>query len=385
MRINISLMFSIDTIMKYYETTFDEYINASQEYSIHPEINILKEKLPTNIYDVKNLIFYGPTGIGKYTQVLNILKQYSPSELKYERKITAITDKQNYLYKISDIHYEVDMSLLGCNSKLVWHEIFLQIIDIISVKQDKIGFIVCKNFHMIHSELLDTFYSYMQHHNHNNTNIHVRFILITEHISFLPNKIYNNCYTINLKRPSKEKYALIACSKISDYQSLPLSNSNIIDRISKGKNNNNNNKKKNIIGLIKKIDIKGITNIKELKSFDLLFSNNCQSQELPNDNFNIICNKIIEHIIIEKNINYIDLRDCLYDILTYNLDVIECIWYILSYLITNQHLKKNDISDICYNTYTYLKFYNNNYRPIYHLESIFFYITMKVREINELL
>jgi hypothetical protein len=372
--------------MKYYETTFDEYINAKKDYDIHPELNALMQQLPTNIYDVNNMIFYGPTGIGKYTQVLNVLKNYSPSELKYERKITTLTDKLNYLYKISDIHYEVDMALLGCNSKIVWHEIFLQIIDIISVKQDKIGFIVCKNFHMIHSELLDIFYSYMQHFTHMNTNIHVRFIIITEHISFLPNKIFNNCYTISMKRPSKEKYSLIACSKINNYDNLPLSNSNISERIYKGKfnNNNSNNKKKNIIGLIKNIDIQGITNIKELKSFDLLYSNNSQIQELPNDNFNIICNKIIEHIIIEKNINFIELRDCLYDILTYNLDVIECIWYILSYLITNQHLNKNNISDICYNTYKYLKFYNNNYRPIYHLESIFFYITMKVRGIDEL-
>lgn len=384
MRINILLMFSLPIIMKYYETTFDEYIKAKKEYDIHPEINIIKQNLPTNIYDVKNMIFYGPTGIGKYSQVLDILKMYSPSELKYERKITTLTDKLNYLYKISDIHYEIDMALLGCNSKIVWHEIFLQIIDIISVKQDKIGFIVCKNFHMIHSELLDIFYSYMQHYSHTNTNIHVRFIIITEHISFLPNKIFNNCYTISMKRPSKEKYSLIACSKINNYDNLPLTNSNITERISKGKTNNNNNKKKNIIGLIKNIDIQGITNIKELRSFDLLYSNNSQIQELPNDNFNIICNKIVEHIIIEKNINFIELRDCLYDILTYNLDVIECIWYILSYLITNQHLNKNDISDICYNTYKYLKFYNNNYRPIYHLESIFFYITMKVRSIDEL-
>ena len=137
-------------------------------------------------------------------------------------------------------------------------------------------------------------------------------------------------------------------------------------------------------GLINSIDTNGITNMKELKSFNLLYGDNEKIQELPNDHFNIICNKIIENIIIEKDINYIELRDNLYDILTYNLDVIECIWYILSYLVVNQHLDKDDISNICIKTFEYFKYYNNNYRPIYHLESIFFYITIRVHSLNEL-
>ena len=63
-------------------------------------------------------------------------------------------EKYTYQYHISDIHYEIDISLLGCNSKLIWHEIVQQIVDIVSVKSDKIGIVVCKNFHLIHTELL---------------------------------------------------------------------------------------------------------------------------------------------------------------------------------------------------------------------------------------
>ena len=84
--------------------------------------------------------------------------------LKYEKKISVNFNKQSYFFKISDIHYEVDMSLLGCNSKIIWHEIYCQIIDIITIKTEKIGYIVCKNFHAIHNELLEIFYSYMQKH-----------------------------------------------------------------------------------------------------------------------------------------------------------------------------------------------------------------------------
>jgi hypothetical protein len=34
----------------------------------------------------------------------------------------------------------------------------------------------------------------------------------------------------------------------------------------------------------------------------------------------------------------------------------------------------NKVNDILKRSFTFLKYYNNNYRPIYHLESMFFYI-----------
>jgi len=68
------------------------------------------------------------------------------------------------------------MSLLGCNSKLLWHEIYQQLVDIISAKTEKSGIIVCKEFHNIHSELLENFYSYMQ--NNNDSSINIKFILL---------------------------------------------------------------------------------------------------------------------------------------------------------------------------------------------------------------
>ena len=372
--------------MKFYETTFEEYLHAHKELNIHPELNKITKMLPEDIYKFENTIIYGPPGIGKYTQILSILKKYSPSSLKYEKKITANTDKQEYKYKISDIHYEIDMSLLGCNSKIIWHEIFNQIVDIISVKSEKIGFILCKNFHLIHSELLDIFYSYIQHFNHSQTNVFIKFIIVTEHVSFIPNKIQNICQMLKIGSPSKEKYNYIGNNKTNNYE-LPLINNEILSRFIPSQEKNNHqpqSKNRNITSLINKIDTSGIINLKELKSFNLLFSKNSQIQELPNDNFNIICNKIIEYIIIEKDIKYINVRDSLYDILTYNLDVVECIWYILTFLIKNEYLIEEDIFDVTTNVYKCLKYYNNNYRPIYHLESIFYYISIKVKKINEL-
>ena len=67
-------------------------------------------------------------------------------------------------------------------------------------------------------------------------------------------------------------------------------------------------------------------------------------------------------------------RDTIYDILVYNLDVPECVWYVLSYFIQRNIFTEGEIEKILEKIFIFLKYYNNNYRPIYHLESIFFYI-----------
>ena len=79
--------------------------------------------------------------------------------------------------------------------------------------------------------------------------------------------------------------------------------------------------------------------------------------------------------------NYSEFRDNLYDMLTYNLEIPECLFYILKYLIENKLLKREHISEILSKSYTFLKYYNNNYRPIYHLESIMYYILIKLNEL----
>lgn len=40
------------------------------------------------------MIIYGPSGVGKYTQMLSILQNYSPSKLKYDKKIFITFEKQ---------------------------------------------------------------------------------------------------------------------------------------------------------------------------------------------------------------------------------------------------------------------------------------------------
>jgi len=313
--------------MKFYETHFEEYIIESQRENLHPKLEKIYNKFPPTLDKLKNMIFFGPSGVGKYSQMLRSIKKYSPSELKYEKKISITFNKQQYFFKISDIHYEIDMSLLGCNSKLLWHDIYLQIIDIISAKVEKSGIIVCKYFNEIHSELLENFYSYMQKTNY--MSIDLKFILITEQLSFIPDNILNCCEIISVPKPSKLIYN--KCLK---------------------------NKLKN------KIDVDNITNIKNLYL----------DQDAGLLQYKIICNKIIENMINIQENKFLKFRDLLYDIFIYNLDITDCIWYILSSLIDQNKIKRENLSEILLKTYSFFQYYNNNYRPIYHIEHYLYYL-----------
>ena len=314
--------------MKFLESHFEEYINEVSKLNLHPKLEKCYSHFPNTLDKLGNLIFYGPSGVGKYSQMLYSIKKYSPTELKYEKKISLTYDKKQYFFKISDIHYEIDMSLLGCNSKLLWHDIYQQIVDILSAKNNKIGIIVCKDFHNIHSELLENFYSYMQ--DNNSLLVSIKYILLTEEVSFIPDPILNSCEIINISRPTKISYA--KCSK----QKLPND-----------------------------LKIENIINIKYLHTGinELMYPHK------------IICDKIIKEMIYVNELKFLKFRDLLYDIFIYNLDVTDCIWYILTNLIKTKKIQMKNISDILLKTYNFLKYYNNNYRPIYHLESYLFYLT----------
>jgi len=311
--------------MKHHESHFEEYISANNKCNLHPKLLKMFKKFPTDILNLKNLIFYGPSGVGKYTQMLSCISKYSASELKYEKKISVNFNKQSYFIRISDIHYEVDMSLLGCNSKVLWHEIYLQIIDIIYAKgESKTGIIVCKYFHEIHSELLENFYSYMQQ--NIALCINIKFVLITEQLSFIPDNILNCCEVIHISRPSKSLYNKCLKEKLSP-----------------------------------KFSLVNITNIKNVHCFD-------HSLMMPHK---MICNKITENITNMNDLKFLKFRDVLYDIFIYNLDITQCIWYILTLLVEQRLFNETDLSEVLILTYEFFQYYNNNYRPIYHLEKYF--------------
>jgi hypothetical protein len=360
--------------MKYYETTCTEYIAASKRLDMHPELAPLSESMPASLNTLGNMVFYGPSGVGKYTQFLRFIEKYAAVGLKTE-KMTASTEKQKYEYHISDIHYEIDMALLGCESKKLWNECFFQIIDVVSAKQSKCGIILCKNFQSIHSELLDVFYSYMQ--NCRSLPIHIVFALLTEHVSFIPNRILQCCKLIPVKRPSAELYSLMSDGGLYEKHIGHKSHKYFMKRISPpttatlasfwGSNTTGNSSTK--------IVPEYLLNMKEAHSIAKL-------ETPPKEVFNIVCDNIIVKMTQHETLDIISLRENLYDILLYGIDVTECLWYIIHYFVENRILVdepgEHVLSQIMDKMNSFLKFYNNNYRPIYHLESMFIYLITKI-------
>ena len=309
--------------MKYLSTKFEDYINECEKFNLHEEIiNVIKKNT------MKNIIFYGPTGVGKYTQALNYIKKYSPTHLKYERKMNYnFNNKKEYVFKISDIHVEIDMSLMGCNAKVLFNDLYYHILDIFSTREKKFGVILLKNFHDIHNELLENFYSYMQSIEHKNLNL--IYIILTEQISFIPVNITNRCDIISVCRPTKSKYSKCVSKQIK-----------------------------------KNIDVSKITNIKNLKYDigDLMLT------------YKHFSDKIITNINNYEKINFLEFRDILYDTLIFHLNINEMIYIIISHFIETGKLNVDNLENVYKKLYIFLKKYNNNYRPIYHLENFMYYL-----------
>lgn len=321
--------------MKYLSSKFEEYVSNCEKKNLHKNKAQLFNSMSKNLMTHNNLIFYGPDGVGKYTQALNYIKKFSPTNLKYERKVDFTSNKKQYIFKVSDIHFEIDMELLGCNARHLFNDYYYHIIDIlISRGPNSNGIILCKNFQKIHSELLDIFYSYMQTMKHKNINI--TYILLTNCVSFIPNNIIQRCFIVPFKRPTKTNYEKIINKKLP--KNLKICNI------------------KNIKNIKTMVDVKPIKNIAVLE-------------------------KIVNCIIDYKNIEFLKMREYIYFMLIYNLDIYQCIFCILTKLIEKGKIKDEHLEKIFYKTYRFLKLYNNNYRPIYHLESFIFYLCIVIHEL----
>jgi hypothetical protein len=359
--------------MRFYETNFEEYIQSVDRCNYHPEIKAIEHCFPRSIQQFDNLIVYGPPGSGKYSQVLHLLRRYSSTDLKYQTKLKVESEKASYTCSISDIHYEVDMMLLGCNPKIIWHEIYQQILEIVMTSPLKMGIVVCKNFHTIHSELLEIFYSYIQQFNNPYMKVQIKFVLITEHMSFIPTNIRKICAHLHLKRPDPANFDVglqpppPQPGGAQPQPGGPTFSAKIA------------NFRRPLCPTIRDVDPDSVLNLKEYRSFDLVPT----ADALPSDIFNTVCNGIMQEMnraVDNRAFDFARFRDIVYDILVYNLDATECIYQILIQTILSGRLTPKSVDFLLEKTYVFLKHYNNNYRPIYHLETMLFSIIIELKK-----
>jgi hypothetical protein len=143
-----------------------------------------------------NTIIFGGENSNKTAAALNIIREHSPSKLKYKRKIELEVNGENYYFNISDVHFEIDFDLLGTNETAIWGEYINNVFSIIEASRtnaSKDYFILCKNIHTMKDELLQIFYTFIRNKN-------IRFIFTTQHVSFLPDTLKNKCNIIHLKK-----------------------------------------------------------------------------------------------------------------------------------------------------------------------------------------
>jgi Fe-S-cluster formation regulator IscX/YfhJ len=99
-------------------------------------------------------------------------------------------------------------------------------------------------------------------------------------------------------------------------------------------------------------------------------------EELPSDVFNKICNALLdelEHVSPER-FQFLHFRDLLYNMTIYHLDILESLTYVLVNAVRKKWLPDSSLGPILSEIVVFLKWYNNNYRTIYHIERIFFFL-----------
>lgn len=308
------------------ECTFHSYL-SNMKSNMHPYLErIFKpyyEKLKKN--NIIHFTFTGTSGIGKYTQVLYFLSKLSPSGLKYEKKIVIPKQKnQDMILRVSDIHIEIDLSSLGCNAKQLWNVIYNHIQDITQYKLNTIRWILCKNLHNIHPELLDVLYYYMS----NSLRYKLKFIFISESISFLPKHFLNILEIISMRRPSLVSYK----------QVLGIENQHI-----------KSNELRRIESLIK---------------FPL--KDKCSIIYCHHVN---ISNYLLKYIHEPKSSELYEIRDMIYKILIYNINIHHCIFYLIECLTISKKINHTNQIELINALVSFYRTYYNNYRSIYHIES----------------
>ena len=276
------------------ELSFNDVI---KDYNI-TELPKIKS-FPNNIKDLNNIILYGPYKSNKYKYALSIINKYSKKYLKYQKKCYITINNKEYVFKISDIHIEINMEYFQYSSKNLWEELITQIENIAFSNNNETFIILCKNFHKISKLYLDDIYTQIKHNIFRNKNNIFKYLILTESLSMIPYNIINISTVISLK-------------------SILTNPSNKIEF--------------------------------EKKHINILLS--------------IIKNNKLEILI---------LRNILYDILSYNLDIAKCFQIIIEKLVLEYKFDDETINNIYINYFKYISLYNDNYRPIFHLERIILY------------
>jgi hypothetical protein len=172
-----------------------------------------------------HFIFFTYDMLHGYNLALRTLQLHSQSGLKYSRTIEVSYNNNQYFFKISDIHIEIDFELLGVNEMNIFQETFNHIRETLLYKKD-FFIILCVNFNQIKKELLNIFYSFMGYNK-------LRFIFITDKISFINDSIISKAKIYRCESNNITKYPNNDITKLDHFPLFEDNKKNLIKVITK--------------------------------------------------------------------------------------------------------------------------------------------------------
>jgi len=311
-----------------------------------------REKILDKLKQPCSLIIHGEKGIGKSYFIQQLLN------IEYKKPVRIYTTKYSIECIISDNSIEVDMTFIQINPRQLWNEIISYITE---NRKSKPFYIICKYFHKIHTELLDLFYDIFPK--------QYNWIIHTEHYDFIPYWIQDKSLCISLKRPSKNFYLQYYLNynnyktkpNIKFSTTKPIYNIKYLDSL----NNNIETNKQTSQHYQEENMVYLMFGMKPPKQKHKKIKQECNKHEL---NTTRIYNK--NELTQEYNINYIDnylyckeldihkLRNYIYTLLNYRIPIEELVLHLVKII---PKLSIEFLSE-------WFKQYNNNYRPIFHIE-----------------
>eukprot|EP01039_Chlorochromonas_danica_P011424 gene11424-12771_t len=329
----------------------DACLHQVREWDLHPEFTSLEaacraERVPSRF---PHWLLVGPAGVGKYTAGLRLI-----AASRMDDTLAAAEDipfgnpkklvLENATCLVTARHYEIDLALLGCKAKDTWNAWFGQIVQSLQcTRVHKLTYLLCRNAHTLHPDVMILFSIYLEQAMclmWSQYRIHLRFVLLTEQWSCLPPALVRLCVPVFVRRPSADRLH----AWVQRATGAPAA-------------------------AVQSIQPWQISNLKEWIG---LFEVGVPAKRLAH--FTDLTDRVARTIATALRelqaappaafgMRVATLREALYDILVYNLDVGECVWTLL-----RDWGDPVAVRAAVLQLPRFWREYNNNYRPIFHLE-----------------
>lgn len=303
-------------------------------------------------FELPNCIFYGPYGSGKLVLAKYLINRYFKSDnLVYQSKkiIYSLKEEEIDIQK-SIHHYEIDCNNFNLNDKKFIVDFISEISKTNNINNNKIKIIIIKNAEnlsfntqIIISKLIENFFKTC------------RFIFISHSLTKLINKLKSHCQIINIRKPSIDHINLI------------------LESISTNEEIN--------CDYLKEISLNCDLNINS--AIFMLQQYQFTNSIVNNFNYQPFIKQFIKNImkLNEKEID--KLREEIYNILIYDINIFNLLELLLIDIYNNETLNDGDKFKILTTIANYSYIINKGYRQIYHYE-LLFYSVLNILKNNEI-